>query len=86
MTRQTPLDCTVIISYLSFIYPLVSVIPLVLGYDHVIAQQEDIPDLERPPGHPQQQVLASVGPEQRHLREKYRKMINSTCFIPGPGL
>ena len=39
--------------------------------DHVVAQQQDPVQVHRPPRHPQQQVLARVRPQQRHLQSKF---------------
>ena len=39
----------------------------VAGDDHVVAEQQDVVEVHGPPGQPQQQVLASVGPQQRNL-------------------
>ena len=56
------------------IEPEVSPLPRVLGYDHVVAQQQDPPEVHRAPGNSEEKVFASVSAEKRNL-ESWEKAV-----------
>ena len=53
--------------------------------DHVVAQQQDPVQVHRAPRHPQQQVLARVRPQQRHLQSKFYIDLQDTEIIMAHG-
>ena len=54
-------------SVLMLRHPVSIPLPDITGYDHVIPEEEDVVEVDGPPGKAEEEMLPSVSSQQRHL-------------------